>query len=194
MISSFDTVREAYVELASRLQSTPALTMSYLERLNSIKETADALHEFRLTSMTSMTDATNTFKSGMPTSITDCEQSVTTYTQTLDIDSATYDFLTVKPNTIQAMIHIHWQYSYLKHIESPITQTSPSDVLIIQPSKVSFVREIIRKLVNNSLNMNYAIKTTKEQFICMQRDLCDNKPIEQILNNFHYDDLCCYGI
>ena len=193
MYSAFDTVRDTYNELITREQRTPELTISYQERVNSMKEIADAIYEFRSTlHPLSMSAASNSFKANMPTSIEDCEHQTSTYLQTTDEESATYDVLTVKQNTIQAMIYIHWQYSYLKYLET--SQTSLSEISPILPSKETFVHNIILKLVNNSINWGHTIKTSKEQFIQIQHDLCNNRSIEQIMSNFHYDDLCCYGI
>lgn len=184
MESEFDTVRDNYDSLAAITFDDPERQQEYTTSLNILKQIADALTDQRTTfPIDSMSDASSSFSPDMPSDATNCEQIYNSFINKTDPDDPEYDALHEKANTIQAMIYIHWRFNEL----SPEDPSSPS------PSKLSFTQTIIKKLVRCTLQWSTSLHTTKENFMQMNEDLRDNKPIAEILDNFNLHDLQCYG-
>lgn len=183
MESQFDYVRETYNELADRTFPTEALHQEYIVRLNNVKNIADAIADFRATPDAEITTAAESFlEIAPPITREACSQISTYFMNATDPDDPSYSSVDMKSNTIQALVYIHWEFYHLA-IEAPHEQ----------PTKLSIVQNIAKKLVDSTLLWGYTIQTTKDDFVQMQRDLRDNKPLHEIMNNFHYSDLTCYG-
>lgn len=181
MESQFDNLRTNFEELSAREFSTQDRRDRYLQRLNSNKSIADALYDLRETPDFSITNAAVNFMDDEPPSTTDsCSQIYNTYMQAVDEEHPTYDPIAIKSNTINAIAYIYWDFEHIRTGGTPV-------------SKLSIVQKIIHKLVNCSLSWSYTIKTPKEDFLQMAIDLRDDKPLFDIMNNFHADDLVCYG-
>ena len=183
MESQFDHLRAHYETLAQREFLSEVQRQNYITRLNHAKSIADSIVEFRETPDAAITTAAETFsESALPETRDACSQLSTHYMNSTDSSDPSYSPLNVKTNIVHAMIYIHWEHSHL-------ALETPHHV----PTKLSIVQEITRKIVNCLFEWSTSIKTSKDSFIQMQRDLRDNKPLLEIMNNFHQEDLMCYG-
>lgn len=180
MESRFGDLREHFEQLTTREFPTEEQRQRYLQRLISNKSIADALHDLRETVEFSITNAALTYLDESPPSTSDsCSQIYNTFMEATDEEHPTYDSIEVKSNTINALAYIHWDFEHIRKGESV--------------SKLTLVQKIIKKLVNCSLSWSYSIQTSKEEFLQMAMDLKDDKPLYEIMNNFHISDLECYG-
>lgn len=180
METNFDTLRENFSILSQREFTDESSRQAYLTRIESSKEIADALHDLRDSPGFAITTADECFTDTLvPTTREDCAQISNNYMNMTDEEHSSYSATNLKTNTAFAIAYIHWEYRHIVNHH--------------HTSKLTLVQAITNKLVNCTVQWGYTIKTTKEQFLQIANDLRDNKPLIEIMNNFHLDDLYCYG-
>ena len=180
MHSEYDTVLEHYDELTQKPFTDEAQRQAYLTRLTALKDTATVIKDFRDTLADPITSTS--YAPEMPITEENCAEMYDDYINRTDEEHASYNALTTKRYRIKALIYIHWRFNHLSINEPHAT-----------PTKLSFVQAITKKLVSCALHWGLTPHTTTEKFLHMQFDIRDDQPLEEILDNFHEDDLVCYG-